>query len=437
MPHKAKAKPVSNATLTLRPSATTEQFLTAMDQNHCLASQFTMMELMTITQADWELVLKDLHSMNFINEPISDPNMPIIVNKDDNYTNEEISPAGELTNAIAAFRQWFEGNNIQDDKCPGLVDNIRHITMVFNLIPAPHHCPAPTPCMHPHQDAAIPCQCLHADNVPLPPPCICPHHNGEDILMEPSAPTHAFSEAASQTPAPSHEATTPPPPPVTVATLPAAVTSSPPAGPCGCASYAGTVAKNLNPAAPPFCAWPPTCTTCSTLCPGPTACLEQAPTIPKGTSLPTLVKTANTALVCTKSTLQVDSACFTPCGIMCATALVPSTSDLDIIEATLSDIPFFKPSTTKPLPNAEVGTQLQCSIIPSDYVMHWCFICNDAPAPLNLLANTFSLMEQRSLSRGQKPTLERLSASIAGIGVTVLKCVAAQQYAAPSVLALI
>ncbi|KAF9441692.1 hypothetical protein P691DRAFT_765997 [Macrolepiota fuliginosa MF-IS2] len=44
--------------------------------------------------------------------------------------------------------------------------------------------------------------------------------------MEPSTPTHAFSKAALQTPAPSHEASMPPPPPTTAATLPAAAASS-------------------------------------------------------------------------------------------------------------------------------------------------------------------------------------------------------------------
>ncbi|KAF9439379.1 hypothetical protein P691DRAFT_769979 [Macrolepiota fuliginosa MF-IS2] len=173
--------------------------------------------------------------------------------------------------------------------------------------------------------------------------------------MEPIAPTHAFSEAAAQTPAP-HEATMPPPPPTTAATSPAAVASIPPAGPHGRASYAGAVAKNLNPAAPPFVCGPPCApvaqppaqaqqpvsskcskwpfyATCS-----PSRCqfFIEVLTIPPDTSLPSLVKMANNALACAKSTLQVDSAHFSPCSIMCATVQVPSTPNLDIIEATLS-----------------------------------------------------------------------------------------------------
>ncbi|KAF9441117.1 hypothetical protein P691DRAFT_617809, partial [Macrolepiota fuliginosa MF-IS2] len=44
------------------------------------------------------------------------------------------------------------------------------------------------------------------------------------------------------------------------------------------------------------------------------------------------------------------------------------------------DVPFFKPSMTKPIPSAEVGAQLQCSIIPSDYVVHWRFVRNSPKA---------------------------------------------------------
>ncbi|KAF9439649.1 hypothetical protein P691DRAFT_769224 [Macrolepiota fuliginosa MF-IS2] len=88
-----------------------------------------------------------------------------------------------------------------------------------------------------------------------------------------------------------------------------------------------------------------------------------------------------------------------------AVAQVPSTSDLDIIKATLSgrllgacvcipvsqsfikimDVPFFKPGMTKPLTSAEVGCQLQCSIIPSEYVVHWCFVQNSPKAEFTMV----------------------------------------------------
>ncbi|KAF9442276.1 hypothetical protein P691DRAFT_765380 [Macrolepiota fuliginosa MF-IS2] len=175
--------------------------------------------------------------MNFNEVDIFTQNNSTTINIDNNNNvlsyNEELSPAEELTNAIAAFGQWFEGNNISDKEHPSLIDNIRHIAMMFSLIPVPHHCPIPSLCIHPHQDNAPPCQHLHADDIPPPPLCACPHHNDKDTPMEPSTPTCAFSEVASQTPAPSHKATMPPPPPTAAATLPATAASSGSAGPCG------------------------------------------------------------------------------------------------------------------------------------------------------------------------------------------------------------
>ncbi|KAF9440714.1 hypothetical protein P691DRAFT_781586 [Macrolepiota fuliginosa MF-IS2] len=194
-------------------------------------------------------------------------------------------------------------------------------------------------------------------------------------------------EAASQTPAPSLEASTPPPPP-------AAAASIPPASPRGCASYAGTAAKNLNPAAPPFVHGPPHAPAAQPPAQaqqpilskrskwpffatrGPSHCqfFIEVLNIPSDTSFPTLVVTANRALTHAKSTLKVDSAQLSPRGITCATATIPSTSDLDIIEATLSgrllgacitipasrsfikimDVPYFKSSTLDPFTSAEV-----------------------------------------------------------------------------------
>ncbi|KAF9440697.1 hypothetical protein P691DRAFT_767370 [Macrolepiota fuliginosa MF-IS2] len=127
-----------------------------------------------------------------------------------------------------------------------------------------------------------------------------------------------------------------------------------------------------------------------------------------------MVKTANTALAHAKSTFWVDSACFTPCGITCATANVPSTSDLNIIEATLTggllgahicipasrsfikivDVPFFKPSMTKPIPSTEVGAQLQCSIIPSNYIVHWRFMWNSPKAEFTTVWIDLSNLQQ-------------------------------------------
>ncbi|KAF9439735.1 hypothetical protein P691DRAFT_769017 [Macrolepiota fuliginosa MF-IS2] len=354
--------------------------------------------------------------MNFTEAgtPTQDNSTAIEINNNDNVLSyKELSPMEELTNTIATFGQWFESNNIKDNKCPGLTNNIRQLTMMFSLIPAPHRCPTPPPCICPHQADAPPCNRLHADDIPIPPPCTQPHCNNEDIPMEPTAPTHAFSEAASQTPASSHEVSMPPPPP-------AAMASIPPAGPHGCASYAGAAARNLNPAAPPFVCGPPHAPAAQPLAQaqqpilskclkqlffatrGPSCCqfFIEVPAIPSNTSLPTLVVMANRALTQAKSTLKVDSACLSPCGIMCATATVSSTSDLDIVEATLSggllgvhvtipasqpfikivDVPFFKSGTSDPFTNAEVDAQLQCSIIPADFIVHWRYVHNSPKA---------------------------------------------------------
>ncbi|KAF9440162.1 hypothetical protein P691DRAFT_783167 [Macrolepiota fuliginosa MF-IS2] len=371
-----------------------------MNQDCHTVSSFTIDEYSNLVPLTWRsAVMDDLLHMHFKVTNLltpSAPSAPIEVdnNDKDKYDFDELSPAEELTNTIATFGQWFESNNIADDICPGLVENI-------SLIPAPHCCPIPQPCVHLHQEDALPCTCLHVDDIQLPLPCVRLHCDDKDIPMEPTTPTHVFSKAALQTPAPSLEASMPPSPPAAAA----AAASVPPAGPCAHVSYPGAVAKNLNPAAPHFVCGPP----CAPAQPPAQAqqpilskCqfFIEAPNIPKDTSLPSMVKTANSSLACTKSTLQVDSACFTPCGITCATASVPTTSNLNIIGATLSsgllgahicilasqsfikivDVPFFKPGTTEPIPSTEVGAQLQHSIIPSNYVVHWHFIQNSPKA---------------------------------------------------------
>ncbi|KAF9440252.1 hypothetical protein P691DRAFT_768040 [Macrolepiota fuliginosa MF-IS2] len=224
MPCKAKNKPATNAMPTYKLSATTEQFFTVMDQNHRITSQFTTQELMKIGGFDWAEIRDDLLRMNFTEVDTSTPDNSTAIEVDNNdnaLSYKELSPAEDLTNAIAAFGQWFE-------------NNIRCLTMMFSLIPALHHCPNPPPCTHPHQDDALPCRCLHANDIPPPP-----------------------LEAASQAPAPSHKASMPPPPPTATATLPAAVASIPKPGPKPRPSYAGAVVKNLDPAAPPFMHGPP------------------------------------------------------------------------------------------------------------------------------------------------------------------------------------
>ncbi|KAF9440952.1 hypothetical protein P691DRAFT_781004 [Macrolepiota fuliginosa MF-IS2] len=150
MPHKPKNLSVSNAptALAFKPSNVTQCFLTAMNQDHHTVSSFTIEEYSTLVLPAWRsMVMDDLLHMQFriaLNKMFPPPTAPIEVDNDDKDTSDidELSPTEELTNAITTFGQWFKSNNIADN----------------------------------------------------------------DIPMEPTAPTHAFSEAASQTPAPSHEA---------------------------------------------------------------------------------------------------------------------------------------------------------------------------------------------------------------------------------------
>ncbi|KAF9440870.1 hypothetical protein P691DRAFT_767109 [Macrolepiota fuliginosa MF-IS2] len=141
MPHKAKNKPATNATTAYKPSATTEWFLTTMNQNHHVVSTFTSQELFKLGGFNWTEIKEDLVRMNFteVDTSTQDNSTAIEINNNNNVLScKELSPAEELTNAITAFRQWFKGNNITDDKHPSLINNIRHIAMMFSLIPAPH-----------------------------------------------------------------------------------------------------------------------------------------------------------------------------------------------------------------------------------------------------------------------------------------------------------
>ncbi|KAF9440128.1 hypothetical protein P691DRAFT_768228 [Macrolepiota fuliginosa MF-IS2] len=222
------------------------------------------------------------------------------------------------------------------------------------------------------------------------------HSNEEDICMEPPTPTHVFSEAAMQTPAPSPVMTSPSPPtPSTPAAEqpPAAVTSSK-SGPKLRPSYAGAAAaKPLCPTAPPFVHAP-----IHTPQPPPQFYIEMK--ISSGISLPDPANKANTTLLCVKSPLHINSTHFTSSGITCTTASVLTQSDLDIIEATLPtklagscitlptsqsfikivDIPYFKPGTTKPPNRQEIGNQKIPSPILVNMIEHAQFVCNSPKA---------------------------------------------------------
>ncbi|KAF9441268.1 hypothetical protein P691DRAFT_766509 [Macrolepiota fuliginosa MF-IS2] len=201
--------------------------------------------------------------------------------------------------------------------------------------------------------------------------------NMEDIHMEPPAPTHVFSEAAMQTPAPLPVLAMPIPPPIPVTSAPAASTSSKP-GPPSRPSFAKAAAKTLHPTAPPFVQGPP--------------CAPQPQ--PKATQGPVPVLHQDA------SSLHINSACFTNSGITCATASVPIQSDLNIIEAMLPpkitrsraslpssqsfikiiDIPYFKPGTTEHPNRQEIGNQLIPSPILVNMIEHTQFVHNSPKA---------------------------------------------------------
>ncbi|KAF9441785.1 hypothetical protein P691DRAFT_765889 [Macrolepiota fuliginosa MF-IS2] len=334
---------------------------------------------------------------------------PIKVKENDNNEDDEFI---DMMNSLVKLI-------VEHPSCNQLIEKITLFANMFNLIPEPHKCSIPPPYLHLHTEdvpLAPLCSQLHAEDVPPPLPCVLPHQNDDDVPMEAIPPPHACSEAAMQTPASLLMAPSPlcpDPTPAAVATLPVAAASIPKPGPKPRPLYASAAAKNLNPTAPPFhpplhAPVPPAQAPLSTpkkplkclyyAMHGPSQCqfYIMAPTIPQGTILPLLVIAANKALAHTKSTLKVDSACPSPCGLTFAIASVPSTTDLDIIEVALStelpraqisipvsqsfikimDVPFFKASSTIPLPSTKLNAQLKHFIIPSAYIVHAYFVRN-------------------------------------------------------------
>ncbi|KAF9441906.1 hypothetical protein P691DRAFT_765768 [Macrolepiota fuliginosa MF-IS2] len=315
MARKAKTKHANDGSTapTFRASDATQRFLAAMNQNHRATSKFRMDEYVRIVPlSERSSVMEDLMQMKFQiildNEHEPTLNVPPQQEEDDAYTG--VDGIQDIIDAFRIVGPWcekFAPTIERDDAYNELKRIIGLVAKLFDLIPGPHQCPVP---------------------IPPPPPCSRPHRDDEDTPMEPPAPTRVFSEAASQTPALSHEASMPPPSHAAAATSPAATASIPPAGPRGRASYAGAAAKNLNPAAPPFVRGPPRAPAAqppaqtqqpvsnkrskrlffATRGPSHRQFFIEAPNIPIDTSLPSLVITANRALTRAKSTLKVDSA---------------------------------------------------------------------------------------------------------------------------------
>ncbi|KAF9439572.1 hypothetical protein P691DRAFT_769399 [Macrolepiota fuliginosa MF-IS2] len=112
MPHKPKSKLADNATnaLAFKPSNATQHFLTVMNQNHHAASSFTIDKYTNLVPPAWRSVVMDnLLHMHFkvTNLPTTTtPAAPIEVdNNDKDDYDEELTPAEELINTIAAFGQ--------------------------------------------------------------------------------------------------------------------------------------------------------------------------------------------------------------------------------------------------------------------------------------------------------------------------------------------
>ncbi|KAF9439949.1 hypothetical protein P691DRAFT_768561 [Macrolepiota fuliginosa MF-IS2] len=179
---KAKTKHANDDSTapTFRASDTTQHFLATMNQNHHAASKFKMDEYVQIVP------LAERSASNPIPNVLTQPEVA-----DTQFDEDDIH---KIINAFKIVGPWcekFTPTVAHDDAYNELKRLVGLIASLFDLIPGPHQCPTPPP---------------------PPPPCSRPHRDDEDIPMEPPAPTRAFSEAASQTPAPSHEASTPPPP---------------------------------------------------------------------------------------------------------------------------------------------------------------------------------------------------------------------------------
>ncbi|KAF9442629.1 hypothetical protein P691DRAFT_765011 [Macrolepiota fuliginosa MF-IS2] len=315
MARKAKTKHVNDDSTApiFRASDATQRFLAAMNQNDRAASKFTMDDYVQIVPiATRSIVMEDLMQMKFQVILDENANIPTAATPEPEADNsqEDEDNVHDINNVLNVVGQWCEKYVPiieHDDAFKELKRVVSCIANLLGLIPGPHQCPAPSP---------------------PPPPCSRPHCDDEDTPMEPPTPTRVYSEAASQTPALSHEASMPPSPPTAAATSPAAAASIPPVGPRGRASYTGAAAKNLNPAAPPFVRGSPRTPAAqppaqaqqpvsskrskrpffATRGPSRRQFFIEALAIPSDTSLPTLVITANRALARAKSTLKVDSA---------------------------------------------------------------------------------------------------------------------------------
>ncbi|KAF9441472.1 hypothetical protein P691DRAFT_766245 [Macrolepiota fuliginosa MF-IS2] len=356
MAHKPRMKATASDP---KLSNTTVAFLNAQNQDLHARSIMQMSLLITLPELAQVQVCCELNAISFTYEaPTLSLPPPEIPKEEEDSTNEEMD-IHLFNDMLTSLLIWIgkDGFNNKPD-CnahDGLIKCIFKLAKVFNLMMI---ITLPTP--------------------PPPPPCTQPHSDEEDVHMEPPTPAHVFSEAASQTPAPLPMVAMPPPPPLPVTSttpIPVMPTLSKP-GPLSRPSFAEAAVRTLCPTAPPFV-------------PSRQQFFIET-SAAAGLSLLGLVDQANNALSHTKSPLHIDSACLTSSGTTCATASIPTQSDLNIVEAMLPpkisgsqvtlptsqsfikliDIPYFMPGTTK-LPNGqEIGDQLISSPIPTKLIEH-------------------------------------------------------------------
>ncbi|KAF9441520.1 hypothetical protein P691DRAFT_766186 [Macrolepiota fuliginosa MF-IS2] len=189
-------------------SAATRQFLATMNQDRRVCSEFSKEELeRLVPPADVRLgvftELLDKLKFQAISVPEGTPDpIPIEVDEEDN--DEEHTPyfhvedMGDANDAIAACGSYTNGKTLSalkdDEHYAVFLENLKRLALLFNIIPAPHQCPPPPPCVRLHVEDAPPpptCPRLHAEDAPAPPPCSLPHRGDDEAPMEATPPPHS------------------------------------------------------------------------------------------------------------------------------------------------------------------------------------------------------------------------------------------------------
>ncbi|KAF9439871.1 hypothetical protein P691DRAFT_784441 [Macrolepiota fuliginosa MF-IS2] len=187
MARKAKTKSANDDSTApiFRASDVTQRFLAAMNQNHRMASSFKFNEYIQLVPITERLaVMDDLLQMKFwaiLDESLTTPAPPQPQAANSQIDEDDIHKIIDAFKVVGPWCEKYTPIIARDDVYNELKRLVGLIAGLFDLIPGPHQCPTPPPPSS---------------------PCSRPHRDDEDIPMELPAPTHVFSEAASQTPAP-------------------------------------------------------------------------------------------------------------------------------------------------------------------------------------------------------------------------------------------